>query len=130
MNQRQLPKALIPSALIVEPVPALARFLTALMTDLGFRVSTVAQPDDALDHLEASTQPVDLIISEFALPYITGARLARFIRRRIPNAPIILLCDEPVNERFQRPIGAHLLCKPFTREQLAALLRNAQLLAA
>lgn len=133
MTLRQQPETVatnLPTALIVEPVPALARFLKGLMREIGFRVQVVEGPDEALAEIQNANSPIDLVVSEFSMPYLTGPRLAQFIRRQRPSLPVILLCDQPVPERVTRQSNALLLEKPFTRDQMASLLRNLSVLAA
>ena len=95
------------AALVVEPVPSLAKLLTGLMKQVGFRVLVATSPDDALNEIDNGCSPIDIVLCECSLPYFSGPRLASFIQQQRPAMPIVLLrrtgpgghCS-PVQSRF------------------------------
>jgi DNA-binding NtrC family response regulator len=109
-----------PTALVVEPVPAMARLLRFMMQDLGFRVITASTPDEALAEIEGHASEIDLVVSEFSMPEVSGPKLASFIFQRRPTVPVVLLCDQNVLYPAPITLRAAFLQKPFTRDQLAA----------
>ena len=69
---------------------------------------------DALEKMEI--QPIDLVLTDFLMPGMTGAELAREIKRRRPELPIVLITGqqpECISSDF-----AAVLAKPFSRDKL------------
>ena len=120
----------LPTALVVEPVPSLAKLLTGLMKGVGFHVLVATSPDDALNVIDNGCSTIDVVLCECSLPYVSGPRLASFIRQQRPTLPVVLLCDQPVPEAIVRQSKAVFLEKPFTRKQLSAVLNRVAVLTA
>ncbi len=97
---------------------------TALMLeDLGHTVFEATAGADALDVLRRES--VDLVISDHAMPRMTGSQLAVAIRREWPDIPIILATGFA-----EIPEGAGIadvprLGKPFSQAQLAEAIGRA-----
>ncbi|MBB5754929.1 hybrid sensor histidine kinase/response regulator [Prosthecomicrobium pneumaticum] len=93
----------------------------ALLEDLGCTVHQAASGAEALAVLEAGT-PVDLVITDQAMPRMTGMELAAVLRTRWPALPIVLAtgyADLPAGElRLPR------LPKPFSQQDLARMVRE------
>ncbi|PKA42758.1 hybrid sensor histidine kinase/response regulator [Rhizobium sullae] len=88
-----------------------------MLEDLGYEVIEAASGADALAILAA--EQVDLVISDHAMPRMTGAELAEAIRRDWPQMPIILAtgyADIPPGGGL---IDLPRLGKPFSQAQLA-----------
>jgi PAS domain S-box-containing protein len=88
-----------------------------MLEDLGYDVIEAASAADALAIL--SSEQVDLVISDHAMPRMTGAELAEAIRRDWPHMPIILAtgyADIPPGGGL---IDLPRLGKPFSQAQLA-----------
>ena len=114
-----------PTALVVEPAPAMARLLRTMMEDLGFKVIEAGGLDAAITEIENRDTGIDLVLSELSLQEVSGTKLASFISKRRPSIPRVLLCDQRVPDCFSLNSCATFLRKPFTREQLAAALQIA-----
>ncbi|WP_231558947.1 response regulator, partial [Paracoccus sp. PAMC 22219] len=61
----------------------------ALLEDMGHRVLSAHNGEDALRLLDQNSD-VDLVITDQAMPRMTGLQLAEAIQVRRPNLPIIL----------------------------------------
>ncbi|SCW45956.1 PAS domain S-box-containing protein [Rhizobium mongolense subsp. loessense] len=88
-----------------------------MLEDLGYDVIEAPSGADALAIL--SSEQVDLVISDHAMPRMTGAELAEAIRRDWPHMPIILAtgyADIPPGGGL---IDLPRLGKPFSQAQLA-----------
>jgi signal transduction histidine kinase/ActR/RegA family two-component response regulator len=106
--------------LLVDDDPMVAAGTAAMLEGLGHRVVVASSGAQALDVLEADDAP-DLVITDHAMPGMTGTELARHIRRHWPNLPIILAtgyAEVPSNgiADLQR------LDKPFRLDKLAAAI--------
>jgi signal transduction histidine kinase len=102
----------------------------AMLEDMGHRVVEASSGSRALEALRDGAK-VDVVITDYAMPEMTGAQLAREIRRNWPHLPIIMAtgyADLPDKEAsFYR-----ILNKPFLQRELAeqiarALAQNANL---
>lgn len=96
---------------------------TALMVeDLGHKVLEVNSASQALDILRNGDQ-VDLLITDFSMPRMNGAQLARAAKELRPKLPILLAtgyADLPPGDGTDLPrIG-----KPFQQEQLATAIAD------
>jgi CheY-like chemotaxis protein len=97
---------------------ALVLMNTAMMLeDLGHSVHEVTNGKAALAILEAG-EPIDLVISDHAMPGMTGSQLALAIHMIWPNLPVILATGYA-----ELPRGSVMdlprLSKPFSQKELA-----------
>jgi len=97
---------------------ALIRVSTAdLLEDLGHVVIEAASGAVALEVLRAGAQ-VDLVITDQAMPGMTGTELARQIIRHWPELPILLATGYAELPPGQ-DLGLPRLAKPYLQEHLA-----------
>ncbi|MGN2253755.1 PAS domain S-box protein [Frateuria sp. GZRe12] len=88
----------------------------AMAEDLGHVVHAVRSAEEALAYVDAKGE-VDVVITDQAMPGMTGIRLAKLLRDRDPGLPIVLasgyaeLPGAPAMELVR-------LGKPFTRREL------------
>jgi PAS domain S-box-containing protein len=95
----------------------------AMLEDLGHTVVVAYSGDQALDRFE-HTPAIDLVITDQAMPKMTGTELAKKIRTRHPGMPIILAtgyAELPPSVK----VGLPRLPKPFRQEALAEAVANA-----
>ncbi|HZP24165.1 MAG TPA: response regulator [Terriglobales bacterium] len=69
-----------------EAVPLMLR--KSVLEKYGFEVIPALSGAEALQRLES--QPVDLVLTDLLMPAISGAELARCVKRRWPELPVIL----------------------------------------
>jgi CheY-like chemotaxis protein len=90
---------------------------TAMLEDLGHKVIDVASGSKALEIVESGAN-IDLVISDQAMPGMTGTQLAGEIKMRRPHLPVILATGYA-----ELPLGTdpliRRLAKPFTQRELA-----------
>jgi PAS domain S-box-containing protein len=93
----------------------------AMLEELGHRVFPAASAQDALATLRR--EPVDLVITDHAMPLMTGLQLAEAIRADQPSLPVILAtgyAELPPNTQPMLP----RLSKPFLQRDLATAIRQ------
>ena len=89
----------------------------ALLEDLGHNVIKASSGAAALDVLK-SGKPIDLLITDYAMPGMTGVQLAEAARELRPDLPILLAtgyADLPARAKVELP----RLSKPYQQNQLA-----------
>ena len=95
---------------------------TAMLEDMGHTVVEAYGAKDALAALSA--QEFDLVITDQAMPYMTGVQLVGEIRKTQPHLPVIVAtgyAELPPGTAH----GVQVLNKPFTENQLETALRVA-----
>jgi len=97
--------------------------IAAMLEDLGHNVIDVGSGAKALELIDAGT-PVDLVISDQAMPGMTGVQLLDAIKARRPHLPVILatgFAELPggIDTSIRR------LAKPFTQRELAEAVMDA-----
>ena len=89
----------------------------ALLEDLGHSVVKAESGEAALGVLKEGA-PIDLMITDYAMPGMTGMQLAEAARKLRPGLPILLAtgyADLPARARLELP----RLSKPYQQRQLA-----------
>jgi CheY-like chemotaxis protein len=89
-----------------------------MLEDLGHTVVEAMSGARALDLLRLGTK-VDVVVTDHAMPGMTGTELARQIRQIWPNLPIILATGYAELPNGEDP-GLPRLSKPYVQEELAA----------
>ena len=98
----------------------------ALLEDLGHEVTQAGDGPELLDLLKDDPAGFDLIISDYAMPHLSGAEVVRQARRIRPAMPAILMTGyADANSIARRPDDVHVLAKPFTVEQMNAAICGA-----
>ncbi|PJG49228.1 hybrid sensor histidine kinase/response regulator [Sphingobium sp. LB126] len=92
-----------------------------MLEELGHTVFQAASGVDALRMLEEGN--VDLVITDYAMPGMTGAQLAEAIEERLPGLPVIIITGfaELPPHMTARP----RLNKPFKQAELARIVISA-----
>ena len=113
--------------LLVDDEPALAALGEAMLRQLGYAAESSTDVRASLAQLSAAPSSFDLVITDLAMPGMTGVDFARELLRLRPGLPIILttgysatLTDEKVRELGIR----ELLLKPPTLLTLGEALHR------
>ena len=113
----------VPLAILVVDDDALVLANTAaLLEDLGHRVRLAASGADALDQL-ARDPIVDIIVTDYLMPQMTGAQLCRRIQSMAPELPMLIVsgfAEMDASDGGRFPV----LAKPFSREALELALAS------
>ena len=103
---------------------ALVRMGTvAMLEDLGHTVKEAGSGEEALKILGEGIK-IDLVVTDQAMPHMTGIELAAEILVRQPDMPLIIATGYA---DLQEGLGAKLprLSKPFSQENLASAVKEA-----
>ena len=93
----------------------------AMLEDLGHHVATASSAALALDLIDR--HDFDLLLTDHAMPGMSGLQLADMIRAREPDLPIVLMtgfADLPPEEVSVGGVELPRLAKPFWQADLAA----------
>ena len=106
--------------LIVDDDPLVANSTVDMLLDLGHSVTEANSGERAVTLLE-SGQPLDLLLTDQAMPGMTGVELAEIVRSKRPDLPILLVtgyADLPASELAKLP----RLAKPYQQADLQAAI--------
>jgi signal transduction histidine kinase len=98
-----------------------------MLEDLGYAVVPASSGAEALNLLD--TQCVDLVITDHAMPHMTGMQLAVRLRERYPTLPVVMAtgyADLPTGPQLDLP----RLAKPFSQASLAEVVSRVVIPAA
>jgi PAS domain S-box-containing protein len=91
----------------------------ALLADLGHEVVEASNGANALDLLRAGDCNYDLMISDYAMPHLSGSDFLRQARELCPGVAALIMTGYAEAEAIEnRPHGVEVLLKPFTPSQL------------
>jgi signal transduction histidine kinase len=115
-------QGVVPSrhVLLVDDDTEVTTATVAMLEQLGHRVVVASSGASALEVLRAE-MPIDLVITDHAMPGMSGFDLADRIRKTWPSLPIILAtgyADVPSSEG----LGVPRLDKPYRLENLASVI--------
>lgn len=77
------------TVLIVDDDPLALRAASRILRREGYRVVGVTSALDALHHLQHHV--VDLVLSDYHMPVMTGAELRERVQRRFPALPFVIM---------------------------------------
>jgi two-component system cell cycle sensor histidine kinase/response regulator CckA len=113
--------------LLVEDEEGLRALNARGLTSRGYTVLEAGNGVEAIDVLEKSGKPVDLVVSDVVMPEMDGPTLARELRSRNPDLKIIFVSGY-AEDAFQKNLPEHgqfaFLPKPFTLKQLVAAVKE------
>ncbi len=121
------PKAI----LLVDEDNATLKFVTLILENEGFRVTTAQDGDDALEKVRKL--PPDLVLCEILLPHKNGYQLCRTIKedKVLGTLPVVFLStkSQPSDRFWAKRVGADgFVAKPFDPadllREIRALLRK------
>jgi DNA-binding response OmpR family regulator len=82
-----------PVALVVDDEPLVRRFVSSVLRRRGWSVLEADGAEGAL--AIADVGPVDLLVTDYEMPDVTGAVLARQFRERDEDLPILMVSGHP-----------------------------------
>lgn len=106
------------TVLLVDDDPTVRAVTAAMLESLDYRVVEAESGSDALAKIGAG---IELMLTDFAMPNMTGAELADLVRRDYPNLPIVFItgfADVDILDVNPRLV----VQKPFREQDLASKL--------
>jgi CheY-like chemotaxis protein len=106
--------------LLVDDDPDVRSVTSMMLSSLGYSVVEAENGDEALRKIDPA---IELVLTDFAMPNMTGAELAEIVKRDHPGLPIMFItgfADIDILDVDQQLI----VQKPYKEEELARKLAN------
>jgi PAS domain S-box-containing protein len=98
----------------------------AVLQELGHHVIEAADGKEALKALQNGAAKCDLVISDYAMPHISGTEFVRLARELRPEVPALIITGYAETDAvLGRPEGVEILLKPFTPSALETAMARA-----
>ncbi len=113
--------------LLVEDEASVKRTIARILTGAGYEVLAAADGAEALTIAERYDKRIDLLLTDYLMPGVTGDELAKEVQAKRPEIRVLLMSGYLGNRADQQllPGSAALLPKPFTASSLMARVREA-----
>ncbi len=114
--------------LLVDDEEAQALSLKNMLEHLGYRVTVRTDGAEALALFRKNPGRFDLVLTDQAMPRMTGGKLAQEMLKLRPDLPVILCTgfSEQVDANGARKLGLReFLMKPFSVREVSAAIRRA-----
>jgi len=111
--------------LIVEDNLEVGRFANQILQDLGYRTTWATDAEQALALAGADALGFDGVFSDVVMPGMTGVAMAKVLRQRRPDLPVVLTSgysEELADSGYE---GFEFLAKPYSADQVARALAKA-----
>ena len=117
-----------PTVLVVEDDVPLLEFFSALLKREGYNILVAANGVEALALAsEIPDAPIDVLLSDVAMPYMNGTQLAERMKQIRPNIRVFLISGLPYQEVVNRSgpsFSVEFLPKPFSVSELSGKVRQ------
>ena len=115
------------SILLVDDEESIIGMMTQMLQRLGYTVEGFTSPGEALKVFQAEPGRFDLVITNYAMPTMTGKELAGYIMNIRGDIPIILCTgfSENIDAEKARIAGIkEFVMKPVTKDKIAVIIRK------
>ncbi|HET9630516.1 MAG TPA: response regulator [Novosphingobium sp.] len=117
-------KAEVRHVMVVDDDPSVRAIVAELLRELGVSVHEAASGFEAVAALSAAPEPIELLLTDYAMPGLNGLQTIRQARALRPALRCALMTGN-ADDRLEAliPPATRLLRKPLNPRDLAALLR-------
>jgi PAS domain S-box-containing protein len=114
--------------LVVEDEHAVRGFAVRVLRSLGYDVLEARNEADALVICERRREPIHLVLTDVVMPHVSGASLVSHMRQIRTDFRVLYASGFPPESVREHGVAAEegiaLIDKPYTRETLAAKVRD------
>ena len=111
--------------LLVDDHDGVRMTTTILLEELGYRVTAIPDGAQAVSLSEEELDDVDMLISDYAMPLMSGSEIIRQLRAKRSTVPaIIITCHADAIANI--PDSVPVLNKPFTLAQLQQAIASVE----
>jgi CheY-like chemotaxis protein len=111
--------------LVVEDNADVGAFASNLLNDLGYEAIWVPDGQSALQFLASDTADVDLVFTDVVMPGMSGVDLAKQVRSKRPDMPVVLTSGYSHILAEEGTHGFALLRKPYSVDAVTKALQAA-----
>jgi len=114
------------AVLLVDDDPAVLDFVKAILASLEYRVHAAADGAAALTAIAEPEAGIDLLLTDFILPDMTGTTLATQARALRSGLKVLFMsghAEKTAMGEGAADHGGHFIAKPFTTQELANKVR-------
>ncbi|MGN6313547.1 MAG: response regulator [Rhodanobacteraceae bacterium] len=105
--------------LLVDDHEGVRAATAALLSDLGHHVTTAADGAQVAGLQYQDLAKIDLVVSDYAMPLVSGAEIVRRLRVGNPHLPAVIITGYAETDVINgAPEGVVILTKPFTPARL------------
>jgi two-component system cell cycle sensor histidine kinase/response regulator CckA len=113
--------------LVVDDQPSLRRVIVEVLREAGYAVLEAGGGAEALQVMQSSQAPVDLLLTDVVMPGMLGQQLADRLRLDHPRCPVVFMSGfaHPLGEAAgdaEANLPGPLLQKPFSESELLAVV--------
>lgn len=126
-EEEPIPKGEGERILLVDDEATVTEMMTEMLKDIGYRPFPYVKSPLALDAFHHSPMDYDLVITDQAMPEISGAELIRKMREIRTRIPVILTTgfSEEITEDRAKEMGiCAYIMKPVTKKTIARIIRD------
>jgi signal transduction histidine kinase len=111
--------------LVVDDSRTLLSLTAMQLTEEGFDVRTASSGAEAMTIIDQDPQAFDLLLTDYAMPLMTGLELIAAARLRRPDFPAVVITGyAEVEAMNNRPENVTVVAKPFTISNLLSALES------
>jgi two-component system cell cycle sensor histidine kinase/response regulator CckA len=113
--------------MVVDDLDLIREFTKTFLADAGFTVLLAGTGQEALQILEAETEPVDLLFADYNMPGLNGVELIEQCAAAWPSMKFVLASgnqDESLWEGLKNISGARVLQKPYGIREALGLIQE------
>ena len=127
VDQKKLLSMGMERIFVVDDEHMIVKLTSRILEQLGYDVVGSNSSVEALDMIRKNPNDFDLVITDMAMPHLTGDRLTHEILKIRPDLPVILCTgySSRINDDSIKKIGVRaVLMKPVNREKLSEIIRT------
>lgn len=110
--------------LLVEDETGLRKFVSRVLTRLGYTVFEAPDGESAEHLFEQHGASIDLLLTDVMMPGMSGVELSHKLRAIRPGVKVLYMTGYDDGALAARAHGAALLRKPFTSEALSSEIQR------
>jgi CheY-like chemotaxis protein len=112
--------------LLVDDHQSVRTTTAALLSDLGHEIEEASDGREALGIIERQADAFDLIITDYAMPLMSGTELIEKARQVRPDLPALIITGYADEQSIaRRPEDVQVIAKPFTPDQMKNAISTA-----
>src|ERR1700722_15844996 len=112
--------------LVAEDNPAVREFITRSLLSAGYKITAVADGQQALDML--AQEKFDVLVTDIVMPNLDGIALALKALRLFPDLRIVMIsgyAQERMRAHNLDALVHRIIAKPFSLEEICGAVKDA-----